>query len=254
MKKVVHPLIVGNWKMNPQSVTMASRLATDIKKGLARLRGAEVVIAPPFVYLDAVRRVHDGGKSFTVGAQNVHEENAGPHTGGISISMIKSFEVSHVIVGHSERRARGEKNTDINKKIHAVIKAGMTAIVCVGEGSRDPEGHYLGFIETQVREACAGIPKSKLTHLVIAYEPLWAIGTGKNATPENVHEVKLFIQKLLTDMYGRTAGTQVRVLYGGSVNQKNALELLEEGQVDGFLVGGSSLSASEFVGIVKAAQ
>ncbi len=252
MKKATHALVIGNWKMNPQSVTMATRLATDVKKGVTRVEGVEVVLAPPSVYLEAVHRVQNGSKSFALCAQNVHAEKLGAHTGEISLSMLKSFDVTYVILGHSERRAEGEQNQAINKKVHAALKEGIKPVVCIGEQKRDREGHYLTFIETQIREVCAGITKAKLGNVVIAYEPIWAIGTGENATPEDVHEIKLFIQKVLFDIYDRATANRVRVLYGGSVTAKNALAIMEGGLVDGFLVGGSSLNAVEFSNIVKA--
>lgn len=251
MKKAIHPLIVGNWKMNPQTITMAARLAADIKKGLARVTGATVVIAPPPLYLPAVHKVRDGGGAFLLGAQNTHEDKLGAHTGEVSVPMLQSLDVTHIIIGHSERRAMGEKDEEINKKVHATLKAGLTAIVCVGEKKRDHSAHYLTFVENQVRSLCAGISKTKLGHLVIAYEPIWAIGTGETATPEDAHEMKLFIRKVLTDMYGRNFAAKVRVLYGGSVTAKNAEALMHDGMVDGFLVGGASLRAAEFTEIVK---
>ena len=168
--------------------------------------------------------------------------------------MLKSFDVRYVIVGHSERRKAGETDEAVNARVTAVIKAGLTAVLCVGEAKRDHGAQYLGDIEGQIRKACAGLSRAKLESLVVAYEPVWAIGTGHTATPEDVHEMKLFIQKTLTDLYGRNYAQKVRVLYGGSVNAKNAGELMRDGMVDGFLVGGASLNAKEFSGIVSAVR
>lgn len=252
MKKTFLPLVVGNWKMNPLTAEMATRLAGEIKKTVARTEGVEVVIAPPTLYLLLVRALRNGKKPFALGAQNAHYEKLGAHTGEVSLPMLASVDVSHVILGHSERRADGETDAAVNTKLHAAIKANMTAIVCVGERVRDHAAHYLGDIEKQIRTALAGVSKSKLDQVVIAYEPVWAIGTGNNATPEDVHEMKIFIEKALTDMYGRTIAQRVRILYGGSVNAKNAELLIRQGQVDGFLVGGASLHADEFKSIIKA--
>ncbi len=254
MKTANHPLVIGNWKMNPQSMTMATRLTTDIKKGLQKVDGVEVVIAPPFVYLESVHRVQSGSDTFKLGAQNVHTEKLGAHTGEISLPMLQSFDVRYVILGHSERRSDGETNASVNKKVHATLKAGLRPVVCIGEATRDHEAHYLNFIETQIRESFAGVTNAKLGHIVIAYEPIWAIGTGHNASAEDIHEVKLFILKILTDIYDRAASNRVHILYGGSVTSRNAKELMERGLMDGFLVGGASISATEFVGIVKAVQ
>lgn len=239
--------------MNPQTVTMATRLASDIKKELTR-NTVDVVLAPPFLYIPAVHGVRNGTKKFTLGAQNAHWERLGARTGEVSLAMLRGFQVTHVIVGHSERRAEGETDEMVNKKIHAAQKAGMIPVVCIGEKKRDHTGHYLTFIEKQIREACAGLSKAKLQHFVIAYEPIWAIGTGDTATSEDVHEMKLFIQRVLTDIYGRNAAMKVRILYGGSVTAQNAEGLMKEGMVDGFLVGGASLRAEEFVEIIKKAN
>jgi triosephosphate isomerase len=254
MKKGIPPLVIGNWKMNPQSVTLARKLGTELKKKLVRTRSAEVVVAPPHVYLESVRQVKSESKGFTLGAQNVHSEKLGAHTGETSLLMLKSFGVTHVILGHSERRKEGETDDTVNKKLIATIKADLTGVVCVGETKRDHGGHYLTHVEMQIRKALANISKGKLEQVVIAYEPIWAIGTGINATAADVHEMRLFIEKVISDIYGRNEAQRVRVLYGGSVNGKNARELFVEGTVNGFLVGGASLHAEEFSQIVKATQ
>ena len=254
MKTGTPPLIVGNWKMNPQSKTLAVSLAKEMKKCFAKCDGVDVVIAPPFVYLEGVFSVRNSSRAFFMGAQNVHHEKLGPHTGEISLPMLKEYEVSHVILGHSERRAAGETDAMVNQKLIAVIKAGLTGIICVGEVKRDSHGHYLSHIEAQIRKGLATVSKSKLGQVVIAYEPVWAIGTGVNATAEDVHEMKLFIEKVVSDLYGRNLAQKVRIIYGGSVNAKNAEELYKEGTVDGFLVGGASLRADEFLHIIKSVQ
>lgn len=254
MKKAIRPLVVGNWKMNPQSVTMARRLVTEIKKGISRISDVDIVVAPPSLYLETVHKVRNGSKRFSLGVQNVHWKKLGAQTGEISVPMLKSFRVSYAILGHSERRAMGEEDKDINQKTHSVVKAGMTAVVCVGEKKRDSHAQYLNFVENQVREACGGISRAKLNKLVIAYEPIWAIGTGDTATPHDAHEMKLFIQKVLSDIYGRNYVRSIRILYGGSVSAKNAESLIQDGTVDGFLVGGASLRPSEFIEIVKASR
>ncbi len=254
MKLTHEPLVIGNWKMHPQSEAMAKRLALDVKKALARLDGVEVVIAPPSIFLPIVHEARSSARAFKMGAQNVHHETLGAFTGEVSIPMLKSFDIAYIIIGHSERRKAGETDLEVNTKLTAVIKAGLTAVVCVGETKRDHGAQYLGDIERQIREAVKGLSRAKLGNLVIAYEPIWAIGTGNNATPDDVHEMKLFIEKTLTDLYGRNYAQKVRVLYGGSVNAKNATEILVNGMVDGFLVGGASLNAKDFSGIVAAAR
>ncbi len=252
MKLRSEALVIGNWKMNPQTDVMAKRLVTEIKKSIGRHEGIEVVIAPPTIFLPIVGTVRGGSSAFQIGAQNVHTEALGAFTGEVSLPMLKSFDVTYVIIGHSERRKAGEAEDDIQKKVSAVIKGGGTAVLCVGEAHRDHAAQYLSDIERQVRTACAGLSRSKLSSLVIAYEPVWAIGTGHTATPGDIHEMRLFIEKTLSDLYGRNYAQKIRILYGGSVNDKNAAEILRDGMVDGFLVGGASLHAKEFTGIVKA--
>lgn len=237
--------------MNPATVTLSTKLATDLKKQLLKIKHVDVVVAPPTLYLDTVYKVRSGSRAFALGVQNIHHEKLGAHTGEISLPMVKQYEVSHVILGHSERRKEGESDASVHQKLIATIKAGFVAVVCVGEEKRDSHGHYLSHIETQIRTALATIPKAKLVQVVIAYEPIWAIGTGNTATAADVHEMKLFIERVLTDLYGRNFAQRVRILYGGSVNPKNAQELFVGGTVDGFLVGGASLHADDFVGIVK---
>lgn len=254
MKTGIPPLVIGNWKMNPQSETLAEKLAKEMKKCFSRCAGVEVVVAPPFVYLETVHRIRNSSRTFLMGAQNVHHEKLGAHTGEVSLPMLQCFEVTHVILGHSERRAEGETDEAVNKKLLATIKAGLTGVVCVGESNRDHAGHYLTHIETQVRKALNKVSKAKLHAVVIAYEPIWAIGTGVTATPEDVHEIKLFIEKIISDLYGRNLAQKVRIIYGGSVTGKSAYSLYTEGTVDGFLVGGASLHADEFLHIIKSVQ
>ncbi len=254
MKTGIPPLVIGNWKMNPQSKTLSVKLAGELKKGLSKVIGVEVVVAPPFVYLDSVSTTKNSSKAFCMGAQDVHHEKLGAFTGEVSLSMLQNFGVTHVIVGHSERRKSGETDEAINQKLVTVLKAGLTVVVCIGEEKRDHGAHYLSFIEMQIRKALAKVPRAKLDKVVIAYEPIWAIGTGDTATVEDVHEMKLFIEKTLSDLYGRNFAQKVRILYGGSVNGKNAQELFTKGMVDGFLVGGASLHADEFTQIAKSVR
>jgi triosephosphate isomerase (TIM) len=244
-------LVVANWKMNPQTLGAAKELATETKKALSRVKQTTVVIAPPTLYIPIVAPIF-GKTLLLLGAQNAHWEKLGAHTGETSLPMLKGLGVSYLIVGHSERRKDGETNTMVSAKIAAALKQGMQVIVCVGERERDHGAQYLSFIEEQVRAACAVVPKAKLGQCVIAYEPIWAIGTGTNATPADVYEMRLFIEKILTDIYGRTSAQKVRVLYGGSVSGKNAADIVRDGKIDGFLVGGASLNAREFTSIVHA--
>ena len=251
MKK---PLVVANWKMNPATLDTARKLFIDTRKLTRNITDVEIVVVPPFPYLADMYKLTKRGH-ILVGAQDSFYKPKGPYTGEVSLSMLKSVGVSYVIVGHSERRALGETNEDVNQKAIAVIKNGMTAIVCVGEKQRDSHGHYFTAVERQLRTALNGLSHAKLKELVIAYEPVWAIskgdGRGHTATHEDAHEMKLFIRKILVDRFGRSAISKVRILYGGSVNEKNAHDFIDSGEMDGYLIGGASLRSGEFSEIVQ---
>lgn len=243
-------LIIGNWKMNPQSEASAVSLYKDIARTSAKRKGVSLAIAAPFVFIPALAH-SDKKKSIVLCAQDASAEPSGAHTGSISLPMLKSYGVSMVIIGHSERRAAGETDEQVEQKAKAALKAGMAAVVCVGERARDKQGDYFGFVQGQVRSVLHELPKAHLRRLTIAYEPIWAIGTGNTATPEDVQEMKLFIQKCIADSCGRAAVSQVKIIYGGSVDPENALSLLEAGNADGFLVGGASLKAAAFNRIIE---
>ncbi len=248
-------LAVANWKMNPPTVGKAKELFLEIRKHSSRKTNVETVIAAPFTYLAELRKLTTG-KHTKLGAQDIFWESFGTYTGEISAPMLASVGVSHVIVGHSERRALGETDEVVAKKAKAAIAGKLTAVVCVGESERDTNGRYLSAVEAQLRSLCAAVTPTMLKQLVVAYEPVWAIsrgdGKGSSATPEDVHEMTIFIRKVLTSIYSRPAAERVPLLYGGSVNQGNVDALLADGVVDGFLVGGASLKPEEFSVILSA--
>jgi len=254
MKKDQNYLVVGNWKMNPTNLGAAKKLFIEVRKRLRHHpKNTDVVIAPPFPFISEMERLSPS-KRIELAAQDVFFETSGAHTGEVSVPMLKSVGCEYVIAGHSEMRASGESDHDIYRDIKAVLKSRMTVIVCIGEKTRDSQGNYFSVVEAQIRSAIRDVPQAKLKQVVVAYEPVWAIGTGKHATPEDVEEMKLFIQKILADNYNRSAAMKVRILYGGSVKKNNSLELLERGKVDGFLIGGASLKAAEFSEIVKTTE
>lgn len=247
-------LIVGNWKMNPSTLGNARKLFLDVRERMGkRAADVQVVVAPPVPYIGVFRELSPTGR-IALGAQDVSREEAGAHTGEMGASMLKSVGVSHVIVGHSERRAAGETEEQIAAKLQQVLGAKLTAILCVGETKRDKQGAYFTTVETQLTAALQGVATSAAKHLVVAYEPVWAIGTGNDPEPEQVEEMKLFIQKVLADRFGRAVIAKVRILYGGSVTPKNAEALLVEGKVDGLLIGGASLRARDFTEIIHIAH
>ena len=187
-----------------------------------------------------------------VGAQNCHVDVKGAYTGEHEATQLRDVGVDYVIIGHSERRKQGENNELIAKKVLAATVAKLHPVLCVGEEKRDSQGNFLSFIETQVTTALATLPKSRLKDVIIAYEPIWAIGTGATATVADVEEMQMFIKKVLTKTFDRTTARSVKIVYGGSVNADNARELFTGSGVDGFLVGGASLKQVDFAKIVSA--
>lgn len=246
-------LIVANWKMSPETPARAKALFSGIKKAAARAKNAQTVVCPPALYLSSMATA---GKNVAVGAQDVSYESDGTHTGEISARMLKAAGAKYVIIGHSERRARGETNGIVAKEIGAALKEKLIVILCIGERERDTHGEYFSFIESQLRESLAGIAKKDMGRLVIAYEPVWAIGEkAKEAdTPEGTFEISLFIRKILATIIGKEKAFAVQVLYGGSVNPNNAAVFLKRGGVQGLLVGRASLDARTFGEILKSAS
>lgn len=246
------PLIVANWKMNPRTLKEAEKLFLEVQKGV---KSGEVIIAPPFPFISDLHQL-SRMKRIKLAAQDIFFETGGAYTGEVSLPMLKSVGAVASIVGHSERRERGESNNEIYRDIQTLIKHRTLAIVCVGEKTRnnDDSGGYFNAVETQLTAALKNLKAAELKYIVVAYEPVWAIGTGNDATPEDAREMKLFIRKVLADRFGRKAAEGVRVLYGGSVNKQNAGDLIEKGGVDGFLVGGASLKAKEFLAVIDEAN
>ncbi|MDE8703132.1 triose-phosphate isomerase [Adlercreutzia equolifaciens] len=251
-------LIAGNWKMNntiPEAVVLAQEISNGIYPDI--LDEVDVAVCPPFVDLKPVKSVFEFDRvNIALGAQNVYWEPKGAFTGEISIPMIKEIGCTYCIVGHSERRHLfGETNEDVNLKVRALIEAAIAPIICVGESlSVRDEGVYLDFVTAQVRAAYAGVEAADAVNTVVAYEPVWAIGTGRTATPEQAEEVCAAIRATLAELFGQDVADQVRVLYGGSMNEGNAELLLAEPDIDGGLIGGAALKASSFLEIVKAAK
>ncbi len=246
--------VCGNWKMH-RTVAEAVALARDVGAGLAQASGGkvQVAVAPPFTAIHAVAGAVRG-TGLEVAAQDVHWEAQGAFTGEISAAMLAEAGCRHGIVGHSERRQLfGETDESVRKKVGALLAANVLPIVCVGETLAEREaGKTLAVVERQVRGALAGIPSSALAALTVAYEPVWAIGTGKTATAAQAQEVHAAIRKILREI-GADAADAIRIQYGGSVKPDNAAELMSQPDVDGALVGGASLKATDFLAIVKGA-
>ncbi|MDE3067709.1 MAG: triose-phosphate isomerase [Verrucomicrobiota bacterium] len=252
MNKERKLIIAGNWKMN-KTVAEALALVNDLKLDLAKIREVDIVICPPFTALESVSRAVIGGSHLRLGAQNMSEHNFGAHTGEICAGMLKEFSVRYVILGHSERRQyQQESDALIAKKAVAAHAASLKPIVCVGETLAEREaGQTEAVLETQMRGSLAGLAPDQMQETILAYEPVWAIGTGKTATAQQAQAAHAFIRGLLAKMSGDAVARKVRIQYGGSVKPANARELMSQPDVDGALVGGASLEARSFSDIIK---
>jgi len=245
------PIIAGNWKMHktlPEASDFIERLKAHLPKSLDR----EVIIAPPFTVLNVVSEKAKGS-SIKVSAQNMHWEGKGAYTGEVSAQMIVSCGCTHVILGHSERRTLfGETDADINRKIGAALAAGLKPIFCIGETLAEREAEEtFKVIERQLNEGLKNISFDGIKLIVIAYEPVWAIGTGRTASPEQAQEVHHLIRNFLTKTYGKDIAAEIPILYGGSVNPGNIDSLMAERDVNGALVGGASLEVESFLRIIN---
>ena len=247
-------IIAGNWKMN-KTVSEMKAYAEEIRPLMPRGKWCEVVLCVPFVNIpSAVRLFKDC--HISIGAQNCHYEDHGAYTGEVTAEMLKEVGVKYVIIGHSERRQYyNETDLTVNKKVLAALNAGLQPIVCVGESLDQREsGTTMDLIAYQVKAALAGVPAEKMRRVVIAYEPLWAIGTGRTATAEQADEVCESIRAVVRKLYGARIARAVTIQYGGSMNAKNAQELLAQPDVDGGLIGGAALKPADFVEIINAAN
>lgn len=246
-------MVAGNWKMY-KTPSQAETLIAELKSGLTALAEVDVVVCPPYTALDRVGRALQGS-AIRLGAQDLHWEEQGAFTGKISHDMLTDLSVAYVIIGHSEQRTYfHEVDETVNKKTAKALAAGLAPIVCVGETLAQREsGQLRDVVRAQVRGAFAGIDAPIAAKCVLAYEPVWAIGTGKTASPAQAQEMHAFIRGLVRELYGDTVAADMRILYGGSVKPDNAAELFAQSDIDGGLIGGASLKAADFGAIVAAA-
>jgi triosephosphate isomerase len=249
------PFVAGNWKMNTDSHSSVE-LAAAVAGASSKMAGRSVAVAviPPFVYLQTVVKAL-ANSHIAVGAQDIYVERQGAFTGEISASMLKDVGCTYVLCGHSERRhVIGETDELVNKKVAAAISGGLLPILCVGELLEERDAARTAEVVSRQMKSClAGLSAEKVSAVTIAYEPVWAIGTGLTATPKQAEEAHVLIRRLIAEMYDDEVAEEVRILYGGSVKPANAAELMREQDVDGLLVGGASLNADDFVAIIKAA-
>ena len=224
-------LIVGNWKMNPSTLDDAKRIIKKTRRVAGNLKNTEVVACPPFVFIPVAISKRDPN-TLKIGAQTVSSEDGGAHTGEVSVTMLRDIGVKYVIAGHSE-------------------EVGMNAILCIGEKVRDEGGAYLDTLKEQIKNSLANIPQNKARNIVLAYEPVWAIGAKEAMKPEQVYEMSLFVKKVFSDVFSQDQAMKVSVLYGGAVNFRNAAEIVRTGQVDGLLIGRESVNLPGFIELLK---
>src|ERR1041385_8100829 len=251
MNKERKLIIAGNWKMN-KTVAEALALVDDLKRDLGLVKEADIVVCPPFTALESVSKA-TLDSNIRLAAQNMSENNFGAFTGEICAGMLKEFSVRYVILGHSERRQyQKESDALIAKKAAAAFAASLKPIVCIGETLAEREGNLTEkVLETQVRGSLAGLTKEQMAETIVAYEPVWAIGTGKTATTQQAQDAHAFIRGVIAKMFDDSVAKKVRIQYGGSVKPSNARELMSQPDVDGALVGGASLEARSLADIIK---
>lgn len=242
-------LIVGNWKMNPATYKDAKLLFDATKKAAESAKGATVVVAPPSLYLRELSKGYRGKIAFAV--QNASAETTGAHTGEISFAMAKDARVEFGIIGHAERRAAGETNEDTKLKVKMALSEGLTPILCVGEHSRGTSGTHFAFVRDQLRTGLMDVEPANLKKVIIAYEPVWAIGAASAMSPRDMHEMSIFIRKCIFELHGEAAHA-VRILYGGSIDATNAPAMLTEGDVSGLLVGRASTDTTHIKELLQA--
>lgn len=242
MKKSI--LVVANWKLQPKNLKEAEKIIS----GYSLPRGLSVVVCPPSVYIYPLRKANKGRIMF--GAQNVFYEKEGAFTGEISVGMIEDVGASYALVGHAERRALGETDEEVAKKVGLVARSGLKVVLCVGERERDEHGFYLNNLKSQLERGLKEITPALLKNVVVAYEPLWAIGASVAITPRDLQETTLYLKKVLHSLY-KEKGFSVPILYGGSVSSDNASSFVDSGEVDGLLVGRESLKPKSFNAILE---
>ncbi len=236
-------VVVANWKMHPQTFKEAKKLFDGTKKAIEAAKGVTVIVAPPAVFVRELGKGYRGRISFA--AQGARAESEGAFTGDVSLAEMKDARCAYAIIGHAERRAKGETNEDAAAQLKSALALGLSPILCVGEKERSVDGRHFSFIKEQLRSALSGIKPADIRKILIAYEPVWAIGAAKPMTPRDMHEMSIFIRKCVVESVGEP-GMDVRILYGGSIDEHSARPMVEHGDVHGLLVGRASVDIGVF--------
>ena len=253
MNKKEKIFIVANWKMNPSVLCDAKKLYGVIRTRANRMHSVQTVVCAPYIYLSELQKISKGAGCI-VGAQDAFYEKSGAYTGEISANMLKEMKVPYVIIGHSERRAMGDTEKIVSQKVSSALKEKLNVILCVGEKKRDEAG-YLHILRKEIQESLRGVSRAHLAKLIIAYEPIWAVGKGAKAdTPQDTQETILFIRKVLAEEFDKKIAMAVPILYGGSVDDKNAQKFLKDAGVQGLLIGRAGLNLKQFGEILKIAN
>jgi triosephosphate isomerase len=246
-------ILIANWKMNPDTVTEAVRLAEENKKAMKNKKRIELVVCPPHIFISEISNVFQNLKNVHLGAQDVFGGESKSMTGEIGTEMLINSKVEYTLVGHSSRRGLCETDEVVAEKVLGIIKSGMKAVVCIGENERNENGQFYNFVKEQLERSLFKLKKIDLKKLIIAYEPVWAIGKKDTEAmkPEDVHEMVIFIRKVLTDKYGAELASLIPILYGGSVSKRNIENLAVKGEVSGFLIGRESLNIENFTEVIE---
>ncbi|MEK7601076.1 MAG: triose-phosphate isomerase [Patescibacteria group bacterium] len=242
-------IVVANWKMNPATFKEAKKLFEATRKAAESAKNVAIVVAPPAIFLRELS-VGYKGKRLSFAVQNAHYEAGGAFTGEVSMSEARDAKCSSVIIGHAERRGMGESNEDTRKKVAVALAIGLTPVLCVGERTRSQSGEHFEFVREQLVAGFADVPPAKIPRVVIAYEPVWAIGAERPMNARDMHEMAIFIRKTIVDRYGQ-GGMNLKILYGGSIDESNAGEMMRNGDVNGLLVGRVSTDAAKFTALVS---
>ena len=257
-------IVVANWKMNPTTMREAKKLFDATRKAAETAKSVSVIVAPPSIFLRELRARYKG-KRIAFAIQSANAEGGGAYTGDTSLLQAKDAGAQYVIAGHSEQRAKGETNEVAGKVVAAALVSGLTPVLCVGERERSPSGEHFNFVKEQLRAAFADVEPGKVTKVLVAYEPVWAIGGEKSMSPRDMHEMTIFIRKTIVGMKGETglrhaeagsdhakAGMNIKILYGGATTESNALPMLQESGAQGFIVGHVSIDAYRFAALLEA--
>ena len=246
-------IIIANWKMNPASAQAAKEIITEINKESKHFGDVNLVVCPPFVYLNEVASVIFNSKKIVLGAQDVFVGEGVSHTGEVGIKLLKKAGVEYVLVGHSERRELLDTDQIVKEKMIASMKGGLKVVLCVGEKERSEHGDHYHEVKRQIENAIIKLPKKLIKNLIIAYEPVWAVGRTESEAikPDQLHEISIFIKRLVSDILGPKEVDKIKILYGGSVTKNNSKEIIDGGKVDGLLVGRESLKIDNFIKLIK---